>query len=155
MVEKEGRDVGGLGILQRQSWSPHWNQGRMREDRKEVPGWHRGEESACQSRRRRSWVGVDGGWAAGCVSLSGSGRSLGGGNRNPLQYSCWKIPWAEEPGGRQFIGSHRVGHHRSYHTHLCVLLLLSKTSLVHFFVYSFSPSHEQFSNVYSGAWCLL
>ena len=23
---------------------------------------------------------------------------------------AWKIPWAEEPGGPQSMGSHRVGH---------------------------------------------
>ena len=23
---------------------------------------------------------------------------------------AWRIPWAEEPGGLQFIGSQRVGH---------------------------------------------
>ena len=34
----------------------------------------------------------------------------GEGNCNPLQYSCWKIPWTEEPGGLQSIGSLRVGH---------------------------------------------
>ena len=27
------------------------------------------------------------------------GRSPGKGNGNPLQYSCWEIPWTEEPGG--------------------------------------------------------
>ena len=27
------------------------------------------------------------------------GRSLGEGNGNPLQYSCWRIPWTEELGG--------------------------------------------------------
>ena len=27
----------------------------------------------------------------------------GGGNDNPLQYSAWKIPWAEEP-GRLWVG---------------------------------------------------
>ena len=27
-----------------------------------------------------------------------SGRSPGGGNGNPLQYSCWEIQWTEEPG---------------------------------------------------------
>ena len=31
--------------------------------------------------------------------ISGSGRSPGEGNGNPLQYSSWKIPWTEEPGG--------------------------------------------------------
>ena len=25
----------------------------------------------------------------------------------------WRIPWTGEPGGLQFIGSHRVGHDRS------------------------------------------
>ena len=31
--------------------------------------------------------------------IPGLGRSLGGGHGNPLQYSCWKLPWTEEPGG--------------------------------------------------------
>ena len=30
--------------------------------------------------------------------IPGSGQSLGEGNGNPLQYSCWEIPWTEEPG---------------------------------------------------------
>ena len=32
------------------------------------------------------------------------------GNGNPLQYSCLKIPWTEEPGRLLSMGSHRVGH---------------------------------------------
>ena len=32
-------------------------------------------------------------------SIPGLGRSPGEGNGNPLQYSCMKIPWMEEPGG--------------------------------------------------------
>ena len=32
-------------------------------------------------------------------SMSGLGRSPGGGNGNPLQYSCLRIPWTEKPGG--------------------------------------------------------
>ena len=91
-------------------------------------------------------------------SVPGSGRSLGEGNGNPLQYSClensmdggawwatvhgaeksqarlsnftftfhfpalekeiathsstlaWRIPWMEEPGRLQSMGSQRVGH---------------------------------------------
>ena len=31
--------------------------------------------------------------------IPGSGRSPGEGNGSPLQYSCWRIPWTEEPGG--------------------------------------------------------
>ena len=26
---------------------------------------------------------------------------------------AWRIPWTEEPGGLQFMGSQRVGHHRA------------------------------------------
>ena len=33
----------------------------------------------------------------------------GEGNGTPLQHSCWKIPWMEEPGGPQSMGSLRVG----------------------------------------------
>ena len=37
-------------------------------------------------------------------SIPGSGRSPGEGNDNPLQYSCLRIPWTEEPGGLQSMG---------------------------------------------------
>ena len=40
-------------------------------------------------------------------SIPASGRSSGGGNGNPLQYS-WKIPWTEEPGRLQSVGLQRV-----------------------------------------------
>ena len=36
------------------------------------------------------------------------------GNSNPLQYSCWRIPWREEPGRLQSTGSQRGGHEWSY-----------------------------------------
>ena len=39
--------------------------------------------------------------------IPGSGRSLGRGNGNPLQYSCWKVPWTEEPGRRQSMEPQR------------------------------------------------
>ena len=41
-------------------------------------------------------------------SISGSGRSPGKGNGNPLQYFTGKIPWTEEPGGLQSMGLQRV-----------------------------------------------
>ena len=41
--------------------------------------------------------------------IPGSGRLPGEGNGTPLQYSCWRIPWTEEPGGLQSLGSQRVG----------------------------------------------
>ena len=46
----------------------------------------------------------------GAGSIPGSGGSLGGGNGNPLQYSCLEVLWAEEPGGLQSMGLQRVGH---------------------------------------------
>ena len=46
--------------------------------------------------------------AAGDISsIPGSGRSPGGENGNPLQYSCLESPWTEEPGGLQSMGSHK------------------------------------------------
>ena len=43
-------------------------------------------------------------------SIPRSGRSLGKGNGNPFQYSCLEIPWTEDPGRLQFMGSQRVRH---------------------------------------------
>ena len=37
-------------------------------------------------------------------------RRRGEGNGNPLQYSCLEIPWTEEPGGLQSMGSLTVRH---------------------------------------------
>ena len=53
--------------------------------------WFSDKESAC---------------SAGDMSLIlGLGRSPGKGNDNLLQYSCWRIPWTEKPGGLQSMGS--------------------------------------------------
>ena len=43
-------------------------------------------------------------------SISGLGRSPGGGHGNPLQYSCLRIPCKEETDGLQSLGSQRVRH---------------------------------------------
>ena len=53
-------------------------------------------------------------------SIPGSGRSHGGGNGKPLQYSFLQNPWTEEPVGLQSIGSQRGGHDCSdlSHTHI-------------------------------------
>ena len=59
--------------------------------------WLSGTESTCSSED----VG----------SIPGWGRSPGGGNGYPLQYSCLEnIPWTEEADKLQFMGSQRVGH---------------------------------------------
>ena len=42
--------------------------------------------------------------------IPGLGRSPGGGHGSPPQIFAWRIPWTEEPGGLQSIGSQRVRH---------------------------------------------
>ena len=58
-------------------------------------------------------------------STPGSGRSLreGHGKNTHSSILAWRIPWAEEPGGLQFIGSQRVGNDWSdlAHTHACTM----------------------------------
>ena len=36
--------------------------------------------------------------------------SMGEGNGTLLHFSCWKIPWMEEPGWLESMGSRGVGH---------------------------------------------
>ena len=65
------------------------------------PGGTSDKEPTCQCRRHKRHR---------------SGTSLGG--EDPLEEGmathsnilAWRIPWTEEPGGLQFIGSQRVGH---------------------------------------------
>ena len=60
------------------------------------PGGSDGKESACN--------------AGDPGLISGSGRSPGEGNGNHSSILAWRIPWMEEPGGLQSMGSQRVGH---------------------------------------------
>ena len=48
--------------------------------------------------------------------ILGLGRSPEEGNGNPLQYSCCRVLWTEEPAGLQSMGSQRVGHDRVTNT---------------------------------------
>ena len=43
-------------------------------------------------------------------SLSGSGRSLEKKLATHSSILAWRIPWTEEPGGLQSMGSQKVGH---------------------------------------------
>ena len=43
-------------------------------------------------------------------SAPGLGRSPGGGHGNPPSVLAWRIPWTEEPGRIQSMGSQRVRH---------------------------------------------
>ena len=37
--------------------------------------------------------------------IPGSGKSPAGRNGNPSSNLAWRIPWTEEPGGLQYMGS--------------------------------------------------
>ena len=61
-----------------------------------LPWWLGGIEAACN--------------AGDVRSIAGLGKSPGGGNGNPLQYSFRAIPWTEKPGRLESVGSQRVGY---------------------------------------------
>ena len=66
------------------------------------------------------WCGWSCSWIAGHCKVTVSRRMRGvlvwslcyirEGNGTPLQYPCLEIPWTEEPGRLQFMGSLRVRH---------------------------------------------
>ena len=62
----------------------------------DFPGGSDGKEFACNAR--------DPGL------IPGSERSLGEGIATHSNILVWRIPWTEEPGGLQSMGSHRVRH---------------------------------------------
>ena len=79
-----------------------------------LPWWLNGKESTCQ---------------AGDASLNpGLGRSLGGGNGSPLQYSCLENPMdREDPGRLHSIELQRVRHDLAIeHTHMRFSVSMSK-----------------------------
>ena len=59
-----------------------------------LPRWLSGEESACNS-------GDSG-------SVPGSERPPGEGNGGTLSILAWRVPWTEEPGGPQSMGSQKA-----------------------------------------------
>ena len=95
-----------------------------------LPWWLSGKETTCSVR--------DAG------SIPGSGIFPGGGNGNPLQYSCWEILLTEEPGRLQSMGSQRVRHHWVTHT---LKLLLALTVLQAFLVFDGLYSFENWSAI--------
>ena len=72
------------------------------------PGGSNGIESSCN--------------AGDPASMSGSGRSSGEGNGNPLQYPSWGIPCTEEPGRLQSMESQRVDTAKRLGTHTSLTL---------------------------------
>ena len=74
-----------------------------------------------------------------------SGRSPGVGNGNPLRYS-WEIPWTEEPGGLQSMGSQRNMTESRVHN---VLYLCPYPSSILYIVMCMCQSQEIY------VWCIL
>ena len=72
--------------------------------------------------------------------IPGSGRSPREGNGNPLQYSCLRIPWTEEPAGLWSMGSQRVRH--SWATSFSFFLFLLLWILTTFPSWFASISHK-------------
>ena len=72
------------------------NQGKLEVAKQDFPGASDGKASVSN--------------AGELGSIPGSGRSPGEGNGNPPQYYCLEIPWTEELGRLQSMGSQRVGH---------------------------------------------
>ena len=63
---------------------------------------------------------VDAGGVRDTSSIPGSGRSPGRGMATHSSILAWRIPWTEEPGGLQSMGSHTVRHDQAtehIHTH--------------------------------------
>ena len=88
---------------------------RFSSEKISFPGGSDGKESACNA----------GDWGL----IPGSGRSPGGGNGNPLQYSCLENSMDRGVWWLQSMGSHRVGHNQETFTHFwknvyLVLLLI-------------------------------
>ena len=75
-----------------------------------LPRWLSGKESATSIGDARG-VGLILGW----------GRSLGGGNGNPLQYSCLEspVPGTEDLGGLQSMGSQESDMTEQLSTRIC------------------------------------
>ena len=64
------------------------------------------------------------------VFIPGLGRSPGRRNGDPLQYSCLRIPWTEEPGGLQSTGSKELGMTEQLkHTHTLLSRFFSQCFL--------------------------
>ena len=64
-----------------------------------LPWWLSGKESTCNAGDTRD-----------TASIPELGRPPGGGHGSPLSILAWRIPWTEEPGGLQSMGSQRDGH---------------------------------------------
>ena len=87
-------------------------------------------------------------------SVSGLGRSPGGGHGNPLQYACLENPWTEEPGGLQWghkeLDMTEVTEHA--HTYFNKVMLpfgIFKINLLRYITYALDINFKQSKQNYS------
>ena len=76
----------------------------------------------CVPIRNRGFSGASDGKESACNAgdlgmIPGLGRSTGGGNSSPLQYSCLGNPWTEEPGRLLSMESQRLDMTERFHFH--------------------------------------
>ena len=57
---------------------------------------------------RGAWLAIYSSW--GCKELDTTEGLIREGNGTHSSTLAWQIPWMEEPGGLQSMGSRRVGH---------------------------------------------
>ena len=63
---------------------------------------------------------------------------------------AWKIPWTEEPGGLQSMGSHRVGHHWSDLAAVAAAASIGPDAIILvFLIFSFKQSERQSERLYT------
>ena len=77
-----------------------------------LPWWLSSKEYTCQCRRhRRPWFN----------SIPGQKDPLEKEMATHFSILAWEIPWSEEPGGLQSMGSERVGRHLAtkQQLHIC------------------------------------
>ena len=79
-----------------------------------LPWWLSGKESACN--------------AEDLVQSLSRTRLSDKGMATPSSILAWEIPWTEEPGGLQFIWSHKVGRDWVTNTYNDLGLLLAQSS---------------------------
>ena len=72
-----------------------------------LPRWLSGEESACNSGETVRSLGLEDPLKEEMATHS--------------SIPAWRIPWTEEPGGLQSVGSQRVGHNWA-HTYVCICI---------------------------------
>ena len=82
--------------------------------------WVSGKEPACQCRRHKR-----------CKFSPRVGKIPWSRASNPLSILAWRIPWTEEPGRLQSMGSQSIGHHWSNLAHILACSATNTVTILH------------------------